>query len=87
MSALAPSLARRLTCRFLALPFRYQIKLARDFQGLPDDWEKMGEQELFLEVFKRVSASGKLNELLKKCEQLIAEFDTKVRDIFGGARR
>jgi hypothetical protein len=67
---------RRLTYRFLTLPFRHQIAIANSLNLLTDEDLAMGDQELFRELFKRAAAKGLLGELWTETENRQADPST-----------
>ncbi len=60
---------RRLTYRFLTLPFRHQIAIAQRLDVLTDDDRALAGESLYRILFKRAVTEGKLELLWKKTEE------------------
>jgi predicted phosphodiesterase len=64
-----PNHERRLTFRFLTLPFRHQIAIAASLNVLTDDDQALSDEALFRELFKRAAANGLLAKLWDETEK------------------
>ncbi|MBM7118262.1 hypothetical protein [Archangium primigenium] len=64
---------RRLTFRFLTLPFRHQIAIANTLNLLTDEDRALSDEALFRELFKRAAASGLLAKLWDETEKRHAD--------------
>jgi len=60
---------RRLTYRFLTLPFRHQIAIANSLNVLTDQDRALNDEALFCELFKRATANGLLGKLWEETEK------------------
>lgn len=65
-----PNHERRLTFRFLTLPFRHQIAIANSLNVLTDEDRALSDEELFRILFKRAAENGLLGELWAETEKL-----------------
>lgn len=63
-----PHHQRRLTYRFLTLPFRHQFAIAQTLDLLTDEDRALSNEALFREVFKRATARGLLGHLWRETE-------------------
>lgn len=63
-----PNHERRLTFRFLTLPFRHQIAIANNLNVLTDEDRALSDEALFRELFKRAAANGLLAKLWEETE-------------------
>jgi predicted MPP superfamily phosphohydrolase len=68
-----PNHERRLTYRFLTLPFRHQIAIAQSLNVLTDDDHALSDEALFRELFKRAVAAGLLAKLWAETERRHAD--------------
>lgn len=68
-----PNHERRLTFRFLTLPFRHQIAIADSLNVLTDEDRALSDEALFLELFKRAAANGLLAKLWDETEKRHAD--------------
>jgi hypothetical protein len=68
-----PNHERRLTFRFLTLPFRHQIAIANSLNVLTDDDRALSDEALFGELFKRAAANGLLAKLWEETEKRHAD--------------
>lgn len=68
-----PNHERRLTFRFLTLPFRHQIAIANSLNVLTDDDRALNDEALFRELFKRAAAKGLLGKLWEETEKRHAD--------------
>lgn len=64
-----PNYERRLTYRFLTLPFRHQIAIANSLNLLTDEDQALSDEPLFRELFKRATAGGLLAKLWDETEK------------------
>ena len=64
---------RRLTFRFLTLPFRHQIAIANTLNVLTDEDRALSDEALFRELFKRAAAKGLLAILWDETEKRHAD--------------
>lgn len=64
-----PNHERRLTFRFLTLPFRHQIAIANSLNVLTDEDRALSDETLFRELFKRAAANGLLGKLWEETEK------------------
>jgi predicted MPP superfamily phosphohydrolase len=64
-----PNRERRLTYRFLTLPFRNQIAVAQSLNVLTDEDRALSDEPLFRQVFKRAAANGLLERLWEETEK------------------
>lgn len=64
---------RRLTFRFLTLPFRHQIAIADSLNVLTDEDRALSDEALFRELFKRAAANGLLAKLWDETEKRHAD--------------
>jgi hypothetical protein len=60
---------RRLTYRFLTLPFRHQIAIANSLNLLTDEDQALSDEPLFRELFKRATAAGLVTRLWDETEK------------------
>lgn len=65
-----PNHVRRLTFRFLTLPFRHQIAIANSLDVLTDEDRALSDEALFLVLFKRAAEKGLLGKLWTEIERL-----------------
>jgi predicted phosphodiesterase len=68
-----PNHERRLTFRFLTLPFRHQIAIADSLNVLTDEDRALSDEALFRELFKRAAAKGLLAKLWDETEKRHAD--------------
>jgi hypothetical protein len=68
-----PNHERRLTYRFLTLPFRHQIAVAQSLNVLTDEDRALSDETLFRELFKRAAANGLLGKLWEETEKRHAD--------------
>lgn len=68
-----PNHERRLTFRFLTLPFRHQIAIADSLNVLTDEDRALSDEGLFRELFKRAAANGLLAKLWDETEKRHAD--------------
>lgn len=68
-----PNHERRLTFRFLTLPFRHQIAIANNLNVLTDEDRALSDEALFRELFKRAAANGLLAKLWDETEKRHAD--------------
>ncbi len=68
-----PNHERRLTYRFLTLPFRHQIAIANSLNVLTDEDRALGDEALYRELFKRAAAKGLLGKLWEETEKRHAD--------------
>lgn len=68
-----PNHERRLTYRFLTLPFRHQIAVAQSLNVLTDEDRALSDEALFRELFKRAAEKGFLGKLWEETEKRHAE--------------
>jgi predicted phosphodiesterase len=68
-----PNHERRLTFRFLTLPFRHQIAIAGSLNVLTDEDHALSDEALFRELFKRAAASELLAKLWDETEKRHAD--------------
>lgn len=68
-----PNYERRLTYRFLTLPFRHQIAVAQSLNVLTDEDRALSEEALFRELFRRAVESGLLGKLWEETERRHAD--------------
>lgn len=68
-----PNHERRLTYRFLRLPFRHQIAIANSLNLLTDEDQVLSDEPLFRELFKRATAGGHLAKLWDETEKRHAD--------------
>ncbi|NMO16799.1 hypothetical protein HPC49_09140 [Pyxidicoccus fallax] len=66
----APNNERRLTYRFLTLPFRHQITVAKNLDVLTDADRGLSDEALFRVLFKRAAEKGILGKLWAETEKL-----------------
>lgn len=64
-----PNHERRLTYRFLTLPFRHQIAVAQSLDVLTDEDRALTDEALFRELFKRAAAKRLLGKLWEETEK------------------
>ena len=64
-----PNHERRLTYRFLTLPFRHQIAIAQSLNVLTDEDRALSDEALFRELFKRAAVAGLLAKLWAETER------------------
>jgi predicted phosphodiesterase len=64
-----PNHERRLTYRFLTLPFRLQIAIAQSLDVLTDEDRALSDETLFHELFKRAVEKGLLAKLWEETER------------------
>ena len=65
-----PNYERRLTYRFLTLPFRHQITVAKNLDVLTDVDRALSDEALFRVLFTRASERGLLRKLWAETEKL-----------------
>jgi hypothetical protein len=68
-----PNHERRLTYRFLTLPFRHQIAIAQSLDVLTNEDRALSDEALFRELFKRAAAAGLLAKLWEETERRHAD--------------
>ncbi|MFO0578927.1 MAG: metallophosphoesterase [Polyangia bacterium] len=68
-----PNHERRLTFRFLTLPFRHQIAIANSLNVLTDEDRALSDEALFRELFRRAAAKGLLGKLWEETEKRHAD--------------
>jgi predicted phosphodiesterase len=68
-----PNEERRLTYRFLTLPFRHQIAIAYSLNVLTDEDRALSDEALFRELFERAAAKGLLAKLWDETEKRHAD--------------
>lgn len=68
-----PNHERRLTFRFLTLPFRHQIAIADGLNVLTDEDRALSDEALFRELFKRAATNGLLAKLWDETEKRHAD--------------
>lgn len=68
-----PNPERRLTYRFLTLPFRHQIAIAQSLDVLTDQDRALSDAALFRELFKRAREAGLLAKLWEETERRHAD--------------
>ncbi len=68
-----PNHERRLTFRFLTLPFRHQIAIADNLNVLTDEDRALSDEALFRVLFKRAAANGLLPKLWDEIENRHAD--------------
>ncbi len=68
-----PNHERRLTYRFLTLPFRHQIAVAQSLNVLTDDDRALSDEALFRELFKRAAEKGLISKLWEETEKRHAD--------------
>lgn len=68
-----PNYERRLTYRFLTLPFRHQIAVANSLNVLTDEDRALNDEALFHELFRRALAGGLLGKLWEETEKRHAD--------------
>jgi len=68
-----PNHERRLTFRFLTLPFRHQIAVAQSLNVLTDEDRALSDEALFRELFKRAAARELLGKLWDETEKRHAD--------------
>lgn len=68
-----PNHERRLTYRFLTLPFRHQIAVAQSLNVLTDEDRALSDEALFRELFKRAAGNGLLAKLWEETEKRHAD--------------
>ena len=61
---------RRLAYRFLTLPFRHQISVAKNLDVLTDADKALSDEALFRVLFKRAAQKGLLGKLWAETEKL-----------------
>lgn len=64
-----PNNERRLTYRFLTLPFRHQIAIANSLNVLTDEDQALANEALFRELFRRAAVHGLLAKLWDETEK------------------
>lgn len=64
-----PNPERRLTYRFLTLPFRHQIAVAQSLDLLTDQDRALSDSSLFHELFRRAREAGLLAKLWEETER------------------
>jgi predicted phosphodiesterase len=64
---------RRLTYRFLTLPFRHQIAIANSLNVLTDQDRALSDEPLFRKLFSRAAANGLLAKLWDETEKRHAD--------------
>jgi hypothetical protein len=65
-----PNYERRLAYRFLTLPFRHQITVAKNLDVLTDADRALSDEALFRVLFKRAAEKGLLGKLWAETEKL-----------------
>lgn len=65
-----PNYERRLVYRFLTLPFRHQITVAKNLDVLTDADRALSDEALFRVLFKRAREKGLLGKLWAETEKL-----------------
>lgn len=65
-----PNHERRLAYRFLTLPFRHQITVARNLDVLTDTDQALSDEALYRVLFQRAAERGLLGKLWAETEQL-----------------
>jgi len=65
-----PNYERRLAYRFLTLPFRHQITVAKNLDVLTDADRALSDEALFRVLFKRAAEKGLLGKLWAETERL-----------------
>lgn len=65
-----PNHERRLTYRFLTLPFRHQIAVAKNLDVLTDSDRALSDEALFRVLFKRAAELGLIGKLWSETEKL-----------------
>jgi predicted phosphodiesterase len=65
-----PNYERRLAYRFLTLPFRHQITVAKNLDVLTDADRALSDEALFRVLFKRAAENGLLGKLWAETEKL-----------------
>ncbi len=65
-----PNYERRLTYRFLTLPFRHQITVAKNLDVLTDADRALSDEALFRVLFRRAAEKGLLAKLWTETENL-----------------
>jgi len=65
-----PNYERRLAYRFLTLPFRHQITVAKNLDVLTDSDRALSDEALFRVLFKRAAEKGLLGKLWAETERL-----------------
>lgn len=68
-----PNHERRLTYRFLTLPFRHQIAVAQSLDVLTDEDRALSDEALFRELFRRAAAERRLEKLWDETERRHAD--------------
>jgi predicted phosphodiesterase len=68
-----PNHKRRLTYRFLTLPFRHQIAIAQSLNVLTDEDRALSDEALFRELFKRAAENELLAKLWEETEKCHAD--------------
>lgn len=68
-----PNHERRLTYRFLTLPFRHQIAVAQKLNVLTDEDRALSDEALFRELFRRAADRTLLGELWDETEKRHAD--------------
>jgi predicted phosphodiesterase len=68
-----PNYERRLAYRFLTLPFRHQISVAKNLDVLTDADRALSDEALFRVLFKRAREKGLLGKLWAETENLHAD--------------
>lgn len=68
-----PNHERRLTFRFLTLPFRLQFSVATSLNVLTDDDRALSDEALFQVVFLRAAERGLLGRLWEETEKRHAD--------------
>ena len=68
-----PNYERRLTYRFLTLPFRHQIAITNSLNVLTDEDRALSDEALFRELFKRAAANNLLGKLWDETEKRHAD--------------
>lgn len=68
-----PNHERRLTFRFLTLPFRRQIAITQSLNVLTDEDRALSDEALFRELFKRAAEKGLLDKLWEETEKYHAD--------------
>ena len=69
----SPNHERRLTFRFLTLPFRHQIAIADSLNVLTNEDQALSDEALFRVLFKRAAEQGLLAKLWDETERRHAD--------------
>ena len=79
-----PNYERRLTYRFLTLPFRHQIAIAQSLNVLTDEDRALSNEALFRVLFKRAAENELLARLWEETEK--RHTDPATYNPFGGSQ-